>query len=84
MQHCPGGPHKPAPCDPRGGCWGRVTGGDGDWQLLLRGAVGFPAQALPTCTHYLFSHLFMILEEAQEERELRGGQSDPSPREEPR
>lgn len=55
-----------------------MTGDDSDWQLLLRDAVGSAAQALPTCTHDLFSHLFMILEEAQEERELRGGQSDPS------
>lgn len=34
----------------------------------FRGAVGFPAPALPPCAHYLFNHLFMILEEPREER----------------
>lgn len=43
-------------------------------RLQFRGALGFPALVLPPCTHYLFNHLFMILEEPREKREWEGGE----------
>ena len=47
--------------------------GIGRLWLQFRGALGFPAPVLPPCTHYLFNHLFMILEEPREKREWEAG-----------
>lgn len=40
--------------------------------------MGFPAPELPPCAHYLFNHLFMILE--KEELQDRVGRMTLSPR----
>lgn len=59
-----------------GGC---VMEGEGGSRLQFRGALGFPALVLPPCTHYLFNHLFMILEEPREKREWDGGAGQSHP-----
>ena len=76
MPGCLGGSLVPALRDPRAWRQGRVMEGDSDLQLQFRGALGFPAPARPSCTHYLFNHLFMILEEPGDGRGWGRGQAE--------
>lgn len=62
-------------CPGLGRARGLVSGphDGGRWRLAAsaQGTLGFPAQGLLP-PHYLFNHLFMILEEPREKRNCRG------------